>query len=327
MSSYFDNKELFSSPTVSQFNNHMVMTNVNKKTKTKYINIDTKFCDEYVNNRTNPSNPSYNISNYTVTLPDRINDVKSISVVNIELPVSYYNISSALGNNYFYVISGVEGFIPVMVTLPDGQYDANSLNNSMNAAIQFSFSQVNSQGYELTFEINSINKSMFYSQPGNTFTIDFAVDKNGQFDKYNFKSKLGWLLGFRNTSYVINGTSYEDSIQYTYSESIINLNPYTYFYLTIDEFSKSNQNSFTSAVFHSSINKNIIAKVILNQQIYPFGSVFPANTHFGFLMSDTRTYNGKVDIQKLNIQLVDDTGRTVNLNGIDFSFGLQIEYE
>lgn len=319
MSSYFDNKELFSSPTVSQINNHMVMTNVNKKTKTKYINIDTKFCDEYVNNRTNPSNPSYNISNYTVTLPDRINDVKSISVVNIELPVSYYNISSALGNNYFYVSSSsLEPFTPYMVTLPDGQYDANSLKSAMNIAL------TDLQGYDIQYDID-VNKSMFYLQPGNNFTIDFAVDKNGQFDKYNFKSKLGWLLGFRNTSYVINGTG--DPIQPIFSESIINLHPYTYFYLTIDEFSKGNQNSFTSAVFHSSINKNIIAKVILNQQIYPFGSVFPANTHFGFLMSDTRTYNGKVDIQKLNIQLVDDTGRTVNLNGIDFSFGLQIEYE
>ena len=47
MSSYFDNKQLFSGTTVNQYGSHMVMDNVMKERKTKYVNIDTKFRDEY----------------------------------------------------------------------------------------------------------------------------------------------------------------------------------------------------------------------------------------------------------------------------------------
>ena len=38
-------------------------------------------------------------------------------------------------------------------------------------------------------------------------------------------------------------------------------------------------------------------------------------------------YAGNVDIQKLNIQLVDEWGNIVDLNQLDFSFCLEIEYE
>jgi hypothetical protein len=44
-------------------------------------------------------------------------------------------------------------------------------------------------------------------------------------------------------------------------------------------------------------------------------------------LSDRRQYSGKVDIQKLNVQLIDDTGTPVDLNGLDFSFCLEVEHE
>ena len=50
MSQYFDNKDLFMGPIVNQYGSHMLMTDVKKETKTKYINIDTKFREEYNEN-------------------------------------------------------------------------------------------------------------------------------------------------------------------------------------------------------------------------------------------------------------------------------------
>jgi hypothetical protein len=44
-------------------------------------------------------------------------------------------------------------------------------------------------------------------------------------------------------------------------------------------------------------------------------------------VTDVRTYQGKIDIQKLNVQLVTEWGSPVNLNGLDFSFVLEIEHE
>ena len=40
-----------------------------------------------------------------------------------------------------------------------------------------------------------------------------------------------------------------------------------------------------------------------------------------------RTYNGKIDLQKLNVKIIDDSGKIVNLQGQDVSFCLKIEYE
>lgn len=45
------------------------------------------------------------------------------------------------------------------------------------------------------------------------------------------------------------------------------------------------------------------------------------------LLSDVRSYTGKVDIQKLNVQLVNENGIAMNLNGADFSFCLRLEHE
>ena len=90
MSSYFDNKELFTGPKMNQYGSHMVMTNVTKAPKIKYVNIDTKFRDEYNSNIT---------TDYTITLPERITDVRSISVTNVEVPNTFFNISDNIGNN------------------------------------------------------------------------------------------------------------------------------------------------------------------------------------------------------------------------------------
>ena len=74
---YDDGKSSFLGPKVTQYDGHMIMTNVNKPTKRKFINIDTSFRDEYSNITMNP------VASCEVTLPDRITDVKAMVVRNI----------------------------------------------------------------------------------------------------------------------------------------------------------------------------------------------------------------------------------------------------
>ena len=121
MSFYNDNKELFLEPKTTQYGGHMVMTNVKKETKTKYINIDTRFRDDY-----NYSDPV----NYNLTLPERITDVKSIKVKNVELPIVYYNVSAKNGNN--------SDTLPVRIlTTPPGKSEL--LSTSANVTAQSGF--------------------------------------------------------------------------------------------------------------------------------------------------------------------------------------------
>ena len=311
MSQYFDNKDMFLEPKVTQYGNHMVMTNVVKSLKHKYCNIDTRFRDDYDEySETSPIS-------YTITLPERIHDVKSIMACNIEIPLSYYNISASLGNNAFQIISSSDSTTKTIV-IPDGYYDVSTLIDTVNY-------EIHRTGFaDISFNIN--NHASFVTTYNYTFNFAIYTEMtssgtsyNTNADKYNFKSKLGWILGFRNITYV-NLTS-------IVSQAFVDLNGPRYLYLVVDEFNNGNQNSFISPLYTSLLNKNILAKVSVDNNHYSFGKIITANNFNGYLLTDKRSYNGTVDLQRLKIQLVNENGIPMNLNGLDFSFTLEIDYE
>jgi len=323
MSKYFDNKDSFLQPQVIQYGSHMVMTNVVKETKHKIWNIDTKFRDDY--DQYNNTLSGSQISQYYISLPQPINDVKSITVCNMEIPMSFYNISTALENNIIKITNIDTKEIKILI-INDGYYTQNTLKTEINNQLDI----INLSDY-IYFDIDiSNNKSILQCIGDQIYEINFAVknanicggESNGinvDFDKYNFKNKLGWILGFRNITYNLNSQ--------IKSESFINLYTMRYLYLVIDEFSSGNQSSFISPMATSIVNKNIIAKISLDFITHPFLSILPANTYNGYLLSDKRSYTGKVNLQKLKLQLINEYGNAVNLNGMDFSFALDIEYE
>jgi len=284
-------------PKTQQYGNHMIMTNVHKSSKVKYINIDTKFRDDY--DYTQPAN-------FQVVLPERVNDVHSLRVTNIEIPMSFYNISANLGNNYFKIVNGAS---TEMITIDDNNYTAATLATEIAAKLV---------GRGLTFTINANGRTTVTAIANRTLVFD--VDKTGSSDKFNFKQKLGWLLGFRKTSYDIFNTNVT-------AECSLDLYGPRYLYLAIDEFTKGNQNTFVTPLSSSLINKNIIARIGLDMQYYGYGTMLPANYSNGLLTTDTRSYTGKIDLQKLNVQLLNELGVPVMLNGHDFSFCLEASCE
>lgn len=300
--SAFNNSDLFLEPKTTQYGSHMVMTDVKKQTKTKHINIDTKFRDEY--NYTQASN-------YNITLPERITDVKSIEIMNIEVPITYYNISMNLGNSYFKIMT-TSNTSSQVITIPDGQYTGTTLASAINTLLS------NSSYTNLQYIFNG-SRSIFKTTTNSSVKIEFDIDSTGNNDKFNFKSKLGWLLGFRNTIYTITTSN-------TVSEAIVDLNGPRYLYLAVDEFNKSTQNSFITPLSTSMINKKIIARVAMNNIMWPYGNV-AAFTHLNGLTADVRHYTGAVDLLKLNVQLLNDNGIPMQLNGLDFSFLLRVKHD
>lgn len=300
MSKYFDNKDSFMGPKTTQYGSHMVMTNVVKETRKKYVNIDTRFHDEYMSGNT-----------YNVTLPERINDVKSMLVCNAEIPMSIYNVSADLGNNCFKITSNGTSSI---ITIPDGNYDATSLVTAISTALTVTTLSCSVVNNKFTFTLTNGSADT---------TIDFAIDSTGAYDKYNFKGKFGWMVGYRELSIELSYSA-DDSVSGT---AFVNLQSPRYLYLVVDEFTRGNQNSFMSPLAASFINKNILARIVLDSFIYPYGTILTANLSNGYLLSDCRSYTGKVDLQRLSVQLVNEYGVPVNLNGLDFSFCLEVQYE
>jgi hypothetical protein len=320
-------KPSFLEPQVNQYGSHMVMTNVSRHSKFKYVNIDSKYRDNaehrylnaYEQYKTN-SPASFNI-----TLPERLNDVKSVMVCNAEIPMTFHNISASLGNNYFKVIIGtLSSTTSVMIQIPNGEYTRSTLQTAIQTAIHAAASLTGTPD-KIALTIDATTNIATFTSNNGTFTLVFDVDVNGNADAYHFNTKLGWILGFRKRNYTIVSSS--PSGNKAVSENIADLNTIRYLYLVVDEFTKSGQNSFVSPMQNSFLRKTILAKITMNKRTFPFGDILPANSFNGYLLSDRRQYSGTMDLQKLNVQLVDDSGTPVDLNGVDFSFCLEVEHE
>lgn len=319
-----DNQPLFLEPTVKQYGSHMVMTNVQKASKRKYMTIDTRFRDNY--------EATSLTANYMITLPERINEVKTIKATNVEVPISFNNISANLGNNQCTITNSSNQQI-YTITIPDGQYDASALKQAFA-------SQLNAAG--LTNRLQYVYTQTSTANPSPTYSVFNNIDPSNTAYHFDFSSPttdhrftLGWLLGFRPIKEATATPPYQQSsFQYTvpqntpfFSTAFLDTNGPRYLYLIIDEFTSGNQNSFHSLLQNSAINKNILARITLTNTDYSFGSILPANTLNGLLQTDVRSYNGKVDLQRMNVQLVNEQGTPMNLNGLDFTFCLEIEYE
>lgn len=285
----------------TQYGSHMVVNKSQQEKRYKFLNIDTRFSDDF---------SGFDDATYNVMLPDRQTNIVSMEVVNMEVYISYFNISAAKGNNTFRITNTMLMTVST-VTIPDGQYSVGELQTVLNGLLP---------GW-IGYSVDSNGKSVFTAAVGYDFYLEFYTDAVGGYDKFNPKFKLGWLLGYRNMSYPILGG------QSLVSDAFVNLNGPRYLYLVIDEFQHGNQTSFVSVMSTSLMNKQIIARIAVPEYDYPFGTVIPATLENGLLVSDVRLYNGKIDIQQLNIQLVDEVGRVMNLNGDDISFCLKLGYE
>lgn len=311
MSKYFDSKNLtFMEPRVVENGNHMIMTNVHSETKTKYLNIDTRFQEEYNMNDN---------ADYTVSIPQAIRDVQSIQLTNVEIPASFHPFSVYMKNTYFHLTKITTFSSTKIITIADGYYTEETLVDTLNEIIDGILIKLN-ENKQIIFE-NTTNDAA-------DFIINFAVDENGNTDKYNLKSKLGWCLGFRETSYEIPRSSGSTGYSIT-SEGILNINPCRYLFVSIDDFHSHNPNSFIVPSFQSYFDPNIISRVTLDpNNNYTYGSLITANiSGSGNLLSDVRSYSGKNDIQKLRIRIFNEFGHILHLNKMDVSFALEIKYK
>jgi hypothetical protein len=289
------------------------MTGVSRPLKTKYINVDTRFRDDF--------DSTVKTGNVNISLPQRLTKVRSLRVTNAEVPYSYYNVSASLQNSAILVTTNTG--VTTNYVIADGTYSANASNTISS---YFGSHPINPY---ITYNKYNTNYSQFVFTPTGSVTsvtLQFAVDTLGNFNKLDLKGKIGWLLGFRQASYVL--TSASPSIV---SEAIADLNGARYLYLCLDEFTQNtNDNTFISPMYRSIVPKNIVAR--MNPSVFPlsnyvFGdAVFTPNQKDGTLVSDTRYYNN-VDLQRLQVSLVNEAGQYINLNGLDYSFLLEIETE
>jgi hypothetical protein len=126
------------------------MNPLNTRIITKCLNIDTRFRDNI---------HSTSSSDFVVQLPDKFNKVVSMQLAALELPVSFYGISTSFGNNYFYITVNYQSIngdttgadLPTFTVIenndgtttaygafivPDGNYSASDLILQLNLTLR-----------------------------------------------------------------------------------------------------------------------------------------------------------------------------------------------
>ena len=299
-----------------------IINPLGRKINRQNLNIDTRFRENYYGSLS---------TNFNVSLPLTFNNVLTMQLAAIELPITFYNISKQCGNNFFTLSvtnpSDTSSLISHVVNIPDGNYTyigiVNLLNTTMTNIANSDLLLLDYFRY-IIFGINVSNNNgsgqMFVSIINDTsvpsgieFSLNFQADRNGIDDRSTpLPLKLGWTFGFRNGIY-------ENSVNYV-SEGIVDLLGPRYIYLVIDDFKNNVNNSFYSAFNSSILNKNILARISLKANTF---NVLIENALN--IVSTPRRYFGPVNIQNLNIQLLDEYGRVIDLNNMDYSFSLDFE--
>jgi len=283
---------------------------LNKRILRQNINIDTRFRENYYTS---------NASNFHVDLPIRLTQVVSLQLSALELPNTFYVISQVFGNNF--IVFEITGQTPLIVTVPDGNYDYLGLQSYLNNFL--SNAPVPYNTINFLADINTPNGAGPSSGSGRmiigslsgtqAFSINFLTDRYGNDDRQTpLPLKLGWLMGFREGYY-------ENALTYV-SEGIINLLGPRYIYMVIDDFNNNVNDGFYGAFTSSILNKNILARISLQGSVFNYLSQNNSN-----LITTPRQYFGPVDIQKLQVQLLDEYGRILNLNNMDYSFCLTFQ--
>jgi hypothetical protein len=298
-------------PYLSSFPSEYVPGVINplkKKVIKKVLNIDTRFRNNYY------SSPS---TNFNVNLPILINNVLAMQLSSIELPTTYYAISKQFGNNFFSVIIND---VSQVVSVSDGNYNKEGIISAINNALtnlggdfQYVYFFININTTDNTNGSGQMMVGLKSSVPSSfNFELNFQANRFGIDDRNTpLPLKFGWMLGFRNGVYVNN--------QNYVSEGIVDLSGPKYLFLVVDDFNNNTNNGYYSAFNSSLLNKSILARISLTSSVF---SIFNENNYN--IVTTPREYFGPVNIQTLNIQLLDEYGRVLELNNMDYSFSLNL---
>jgi hypothetical protein len=285
-----------------------IINPLRKRTLTRTVTIDSRFRENYYNSSS---------TNFNLQLPMVIENVLNMSLSSIEMPTSYYVVSEQYQNNFFTVtINGISKIIEIAT----GNYTITSLTYYVNTQLDY----LGSPYKYINFAVNigtgfgGSGQMMVGLDPEkpedvviDTFELNFQADRKGVDDRRTpLTLKFGWIMGFRNGIYTGN-------LNYV-SEAIVDISGPRYFYLAVDDFNNNNNNSLFYTAFNSSLlNKNILGRFPLNTSLYSM--LLQNNLNVVVLRRD---YFGPVTIRNLKIELLDEFGRIVDLNYMDFSFSL-----
>lgn len=297
-----------------------LLNNLKRKTIIQTLILHSLYREDHANTTS---------SDFSIILPQTFKNVLSLRLSSIHLPELIYNITDANKSNVFYIhesnISSVDSsFVEIIV--PEGSYSSIEFSNALNNAINTTMDPFDASKNRYDVSINTYNQQISISNKYNIFNMYFLKDP--LFGSYNpndkdkfvhdkitqtIYKKIGWTIGYRNTSYIGKKT-------YT-TEGMFNANSSEYLYFILNDFNNSQSQNIIGMFSQSMISNNILA-------VIPLSKNNPTNIYTekcSDIIEKKREYFGPVKIQKFKVQLLNQHGDLINLHNMDFSFSIDLE--
>lgn len=301
-------------------NGYNMSTNI-----TNYV-FNSKFRDEYFKSVA---------TNSTYSFPP-IKNVISVSLAALQFPNVIYAFSTARRTTQIYIKDDTTGNSGIVV-IPEGNYNEIEFPPVLEKAIneQILGTYVPGGPNIFTVQILPNTQHTVISNSSGTFTIKTITvypnslgvdcDENSNSTLYKFDDRyhkqgvspglinntLGYRIGYRSLEY--SGSNiYKSEACF---DSIAN----DYIYIALNEFSNVRYVNNTVGVLPSSILSNNILAVV---PIVSPAFVVSYDNGSDYIFK-TRNYVSPVDISRINIKLLDEIGRVLDIHYSDFSFVLQ----
>ena len=254
----------------------------------KVINIDSKYRKNYFSTKS---------TDFTVNLNYPITNAISMKLFNIQVANAWHNITNTFKNNTL-TLSGYEFIIP------NGSYNNLTLPKVLKE-LYSTDGVLFGNNWELKIDKHT-GQSIIRDTNSSPFNIIFTSST----EKKDILGSLGWLLGFRSSSY--SGKS-----EYK-TEGVFNMGAFKYFYLVVDDNNFYGGELIIGNLDDTFLSGNILAIIRVNS-----GNYAVVNTD-GY-ETQTRIYAAPCKIRTLKIKLIDPEGEVIDLNQMDFSFSLEFE--
>jgi hypothetical protein len=130
--------------------------------------------------------------------------------------------------------------------------------------------------------------------------------------------KLGWQLGFRAGSYGL--------CEVAISEGICLITGPRYIYFCINDFTNASNNYFRAAFAESILSPHILGRINYSKLQQDAGAFSLAeDDDYNNSLNRTREYFGPTEIQRLHFQIIDEYGRIVRFNNMDWSCAIMFD--
>ena len=262
------------------------------------INIDSRF-------REAPETSTTSDFYFRVLTP--IRNVLRIRISSIEFPNNYYIFSQKRRNVSINIVSIVNNSTPPVIcniTIPDGNYSAYELCDTLNPSIQARFPWLT-----VTFD-QTCGKFTFKTKGNHPFSVDTVCNEEITYDR-PFDYGLGFNMGLSRGFHMAEGP--DGSGNYAViSDQLSYFAGDAYGFLKINNFDCVRQTTSDSEF-------TALAKVILRDP-----KNFMSFDDYSSQQAKEVTFPAPYDLARFKIQVLDPYGVPVDMGSSQFAFSMEV---